>query len=321
MNGSSEPVAVLGATGTVGAAVVDALREHGCEPIQVRAPRVRADMSRRSDVLDVAPDSSLVSKLAERLSAVPVVVNAAGLAAALGVDQSALTEANAMLPLLLLRACAKAGVARLVHVSSSAVQGNGVLDESKRIAPFSAYSASKALGEQFLLGNTDLAGPRPEVICFRPTSVQAADRPVTRSLVRFARSPLASVAGLGTGATPQVLLGNVADAIAFTTLYPGALPDVVLQPWEGLTCTKLLQLLGEREPAHLPEGAARAALSVFKAVERRHGFLPGVRRRLEMMWWGQRQQPGWLDFQGWRPVVGEEGWRALGANLAEEELA
>lgn len=321
MNTSSIPVAVVGATGSVGAAVVDALRARGCEPIHVRAPRMRADASRRAGVLDIAPESSTVSRLAERLGQVPVVVNAAGLAAALGVDQSALTGANAMLPLLLLRACAKAGVARLVHVSSSAVQGNGVLDESRRIAPFSAYSASKALGEQLLLGNADAVGPRPEVTCFRPTSVQAVDRPVTRSLVRLARSPLASVAGLGTGATPQVLLGNVADAIAFTTLHPGALPDVVLQPWEGLTCAKLLRLLGEREPKHLPEGAARVALSVFKAVERRHGLLPGVRRRLEMMWWGQRQQPGWLDFQGWRPAVGEEGWRALGARHDEREPA
>ncbi len=321
MSSAPTRVAVLGATGTVGSAVVDALRARDCEPVPVGAPRVRAAASGTSGRRDLAPGSRAVSALAAALRDTPVVVNAAGVAAALGTDQRTLTGANALLPLLLLRACAEAGVARLVHVSSAAVQGDGVLDESRRCTPFSAYSASKALGEQLLLATTDRAADRPEVTCFRPTSVHSPGRAVSRSLVRVARSPGASVAGPGARPTPQVLLGNVADAIAFTTLHPGAVPDVVLQPWGGLSCTELIRLLGDREPRHLPERAARTAVSVLKAVERRHDSLPGVRRRLEVLWWGQHQTPGWLDRAGWRPVVGEEGWRALGARHDERELA
>ncbi len=189
-------------------------------------------------------------------------------------------------------------------MSTAAVQGRRpVLDESHECAPFSPYSASKAMGEQALEGD-------PDVVVFRPTSVHGAGRDTTRTLVRVMSSPAASVAGSGDGPTPQVLVQNVGDAIAFVSLSAEAPPAVVLQPSEQITVAGLVRLLGRREPKHVPARPAALVVGAASRLGRVAGPVAGASRRLEMMWFGQQQVPGWLDAR-WSAPVGHSGWKEL----------
>lgn len=299
-------VGVLGASGFVGRAVVDALGRREAMVQRVRAPRLSSDARApgplRAELRDPARVRE-VEALRRQLADCSVVVNAAGLATAAAGDDDDLVGADALLPAVL--AAATPSHARLIHVSSAAVQGRrDVLDESPETQPFSPYSAAKAWGEELVRERDG------DTVCFRPTSVHGRDRAVTRALARALRSPLASVAGAGDRPTPQVLVTNVADAISYVATTDENPSPVVLQPWEGLTTADLVRLLGGREPRHIPEPVARAVVRSGYLGARRSGRAAGIARRVEMMWFGQRQEPGWLDTR-WRPPHGSEAWKEL----------
>ncbi|SEB85781.1 Nucleoside-diphosphate-sugar epimerase [Nocardioides exalbidus] len=298
-------VAVLGASGFVGGSVMDALRARGAEVLPLKAPRLTStalDVPALRADLDRPEVNEAAAALREELAACAGVVNAAGVAAATGGVSPELTGANSLLPVVL--AAARPAGARLVHVSTAAVQGSRrVLDETNDRDPFSPYSTTKALAEVALTDAHD-------VVVFRPTSVHGPGRDVTRSLARVLASPLASVAGAGEGPTPQALVANVADAIAFVTLSDEAPPGIVLHPWEGLTVAELVRRLGGREPRHVPVRVASAAVRAGGRLGRRSPRLAGESRRLEMMWFGQHQENGWLTTR-WEAPVGLEAWEEL----------
>ncbi len=303
-------VALVGASGFIGRHVLDELRSRGILVHEVRAPHWRStsrtanDLRREADALDLAA-------LTDSLRSSDVVINAAGAATATGSDADALVGANALLPVALARATHEQ--ARLVHISSAAVQGRAeVLDESRRYAPFSPYSLSKVLGESVL-------EVRPGTTCFRPTSVHGLDRPVTQRLHRVLSSRAGSVAGRGELPTPQALVQNVAAAIVEVALESQTPPDVVLQPAEGITCRDLVVLLGGHEPVHVPVPIARAVVGTGFLVGRGSGRVSATARRVEMMWFGQRQAASWLSGQGWTPPLGRAGWADLGRQLGARD--
>lgn len=298
-------VGLLGASGFVGTAIRHALERRGVTVLAVPAPRLstrRRDLAGLREELQSAAVVGHVDRLRAAISDCDAVVNAAGLAVATGAGDD-LFGANALLPGVV--AQASPAVARFVHVSSAAVQGRRpVLDETPAVAPFSPYSESKALGEKLAVSVRDTS------VLYRPTSVQGPGRPVTRSLVRLSSSPLASVAAPGQDPTPQVLVANAADAVAFLVTDAASPPQVVLHPWEGLTTAELVRVLGGREPRRVPRRVARALVSTGYALGRSSGRVQGAVRRIEMLWFGQGQETSWLDGR-WRPVQGHESWKGL----------
>ena len=301
----NDNVVVIIGSGAGGGTLAHELTRRGVEVLPVPAPRLTTS-ARTADALEVELSRPDVVAEIERISAdladAVAVVNAAGLAHATGAGDD-LFGANALLPAMV-AAAAPAGI-RLVHVSSAAVQGRmDPLDESTQRAPFSPYSTSKALGEE-------MAGRRTGTVCFRPTSVHGADRGVTRSLHRVVSSPLASVAGRGAGPTPQVLVENVADAVAHVVLMEQTPPDVVLQPWEGLTVGDLVRDFGGREPRHIWPWSARIVVRLLGVVGAVVPPAAGVARRLEMLWFGQRQVSGWLTTTGWSAPMGRQRWKDM----------
>ena len=291
---------VLGASGFVGSAIVAELRQRGALVTTLAAPRLNSSAT-TADTL-VAEARALSEDLLPALEQADIVINAAGLATPGDGESPALTGANALLPALLALAARSAGVQRLVHLSSASVQGHRrVIDESNDCAPFSAYSRSKALGEQ-ALGLVCAETAPTSIVTIRATSVQGSSRPTTRSLVKVARSPLASVAAPGTAPTPVSSIDALAWFVVETGQFAGEVPGLVLQPWEGLSVSDVLTAAGGHAPRRLPQWLCRSVLATgyFASTllgERFHGPI----RRVELMWFGQEQTPGWAESAGLVP--------------------
>ncbi len=304
---------VLGASGFVGGAVVAELKSRGIDVLPMAAPRLSSEASSANVLLEESRAESPTcgfDGLVEAFSGADVVVNAAGLATPGGGESAELTGANALLPAVVAWAAQTAGVRRVVHLSSASVQGHRrVIDESSDRAPFSAYSRSKALAEdvlELLAADSRWARSKPpSLVTVRATSVQGPSRPTTLSLVKIARSPLASVASPGTAATPVSSIHALAWFVAETGLYASEVPSCVLQPWEGLSVSDVLSAAGGRTPLRLPALLCRTALKVGYLIsgwlgERLHGPV----RRVELMWFGQSQSPGWAESVGLTPTPG-----------------
>ncbi|MGQ1839640.1 NAD-dependent epimerase/dehydratase family protein [Kocuria turfanensis] len=299
--------AVLGATGFVGSATVARLQADGQTVVPVSAPRLASGAHTVHHLLEQAGRlESVIDYLAESFAGSHVVVNAAGLAAPNQTHEESLLGANALLPVLVALAARRTSARRVVHLSTSAVQGDiDVLDETPAVRPFSPYSFSKALGESALLKlRRDWAAEpgSPALTALRATSVQGSGRRTTERLARFASSWLSSVAGDGSAPTPVTSVHALAEFVSRAGRHPGELPAVLLQPWEGATTASILRDAGRREPLHLPALLCRAAVDTGFAVSgltgnRWHGLV----RRLEVTWFGQRQARGWAEEHGELP--------------------
>lgn len=331
---------VLGATGFVGSAIMTRLQQEGIAAAPVSAPRLATSVESAGQLIAEARRlESVIDYLADSFAGADVVVNAAGLSAPDQQDLAALVGANALLPTVVAVAAQRTGVRRVIHLSSAAVQGNRpVLDSSEATAPFSAYSFSKALGEEALLRLRDFievaagAGAAPgsassqfpaapstnptpvpgnhaaEICIVRATSVQGTGRETTAKLARLSSTVLASVAGSGSARTPVTSVHALAEFVVAVGSSEQKLPAIVLQPWEGATTASVIRDAGRRHPLNLPVWAARSVVGIGYGVS---GLLKdrlqGPVRRLELMWFGQDQDDSWAVEQGLLPArrVGE----------------
>lgn len=282
---------VLGASGFVGRGVAEAVKSAGHRVSKMPAPRLHGDPSWHAEEV-VASMSSFeeeIENLALRFSDVDVVVNAAGLATPGATESRDLYGANAALPVAVLLAARMAGVGRFIHISSAAVQGRRrELDDSWNQQPFSPYSRSKALAEgslRLLIGDRE---QRTDVRIVRATSIQDVTRGTTRNLVRFARSPFASVAAPGNAPSPVSSMDGLAKFVLEVGMDPVRGSGVSVQPWEGLTVQDVLLKFGKKEPLRLPPSLCRFLIEagyLFTKVG-----VPGLEssvRRVEVLWFGQ----------------------------------
>lgn len=304
---------VLGGSGFVGRAVVSALKADGHDVVSARAPRLSPVTAIPS--ADEVRSMPAVDELAAHLGTADAVVNAAGNPDASSRDLPALRAANAVLPGVVAAAVARHPSMRLVHVSSAVVQGRTkTLDSGPAHVGFSAYSRSKAEGERLAL-----ALAPGQAVMYRPPSVHAHDRRVTRMIARIASSPLRTVARPGDQPSPQALLGNVASAVAFLTTSPAQAPEVVIHPSEGMTTSSTMELLGGRPPRRLPRTLATGIAGLLRLAGRISPALAANARRVELLWFGQGQATSWLTEAGWRPVHGLDAWSELGRQVRSGE--
>lgn len=295
--------AVLGASGFIGRAVVEHLERQGYEVVQLKAPRLTLDPAISDGVVvaELAEHAPETARLAESLRGIDVVVNAAGLATPDGSASPELYGANALLPAVLVCAANRAGVGRVIHLSSAAVQGDrAVLDATPEVSPFSPYSRSKALGERGLLAAAAKCKEEytTQSIVLRATSVQGIGRGTTEMLRRVAASPLASVAAPGDHATVVSSVKGLAAFVHEIGSSRDGLEPILLQPWEGLSVSDVLRLAGGRDPVVLPRWLCRIAVSLGKVTGRCLPKIAGISRRVEVMWFGQAQRDSGLSNAG-----------------------
>ena len=292
---------VIGSTGFIGSALTESLRSEGRAVRTLAAPRLISTRTRVDALAAEARRHSGVADLATRLSGAQVVILAAGLATPDAAWDPDLVGANGLLPGILALACHAAGVPRMVHLSSAAVQGRArLLDETPVTRAFSPYSRSKACGEAVL---DALRGEcaATEIVVVRATSVQGAGRRTTAALQRVARSPLASVAGAGTAPSPVSSVAGLCAFVEQIGRWPEPVPEIVLQPWGGLSTAEVLRLAGGREPRHLPIGLCQVAVRLGYILSRLvRGRLDGPVRRVEAMWFGQAVNDAWAREHGLR---------------------
>ncbi|HMR48024.1 MAG TPA: NAD-dependent epimerase/dehydratase family protein [Arachnia sp.] len=296
--------AVLGGTGFIGSAMARYLRDSGADVLVLPAPRLELSPAHvdGAEVADLASSLHEVDELSDQLAGVDVVVNAAGLATPDAPESAALYGANALVPAVVVIAAARAGVGRVVHLSSAAVQGDRpVLDESLEVQPFSPYSRSKALGERAALAAASFGSGDSDLVVLRATSVQGPGRATTETLRRVARSPLASVAAPGNYPTVVSTVDGLVRFVRYLGCLRDNVPVIALQPWEVLTVSKVLELAGGRPPRQLPAGFCRALVRLGKSLGRVVPRIAGPVRRVELMWFGQQQCRG--NF----PTVGSQG--------------
>lgn len=292
---------VIGASGFVGSAIVARLNAEGISVDPIEAPRLATRSLDVDSIIDEAEQlEGIIDSLAEAFASAQVVVNAAGLAAPNMQDLPPLMGANALLPAVIAIAAQRTGVRRVIHLSSAAVQGpRPVLDASEETAPFSAYSFSKTLGEEALLDLQDYfleehPESAPELCILRATSVQGRGRRTTELFAKMASSPFASVAGAGQGKSPVSSVYALAEFVVMLGTFPGELPTIVLQPWEGATVASASLDAGRRKPHHLPELLCRAAIKAgYKVSELMNDRFSGSVRKVEVMWFGQGIDDSW----------------------------
>lgn len=203
-------VLVTGATGLIGASVVARLLSEGHEVIGlVRSPGANRAGNCQLLVLDMAlalqPEDWL-----PHLRGVDAVVNCAGVLQDSPREKTREVHRDAVVALFL--ACARAGVARVIHFSAIGVD---------RAQP-SAFSATKLAGDQALMTlDLDWVVLRPSVVLGRPVFGASA---LFRGLASLPVLPSMP----GTGRLQVVLLDDVVSTVVFL-LDPASPSRVVLE--------------------------------------------------------------------------------------------
>ena len=119
-------------------------------------------------------------------------------------------------------------------------------------------------------------------------------RRTTELFAKMASSPFASVAGAGTGKSPVSSVHALAEFVVMLGTFPGELPTIVLQPWEGATVASATLDAGRRKPLHLPEWLCRAAVKAgYTVSELMNDKFAGSVRKVEVMWFGQGIDDSW----------------------------
>ncbi|MCK9896403.1 NAD(P)-dependent oxidoreductase [Frankia sp. AgB32] len=314
-------VAVFGASGFIGTACANALTEAGHEVVRRPARRLRADLDMLShparSALAPEPAGAGLAALVADLAGMDAVVNAAGVATSAASLTPALVGGNAAWPQLLADACAHAGVPRLLHVSTAAVQGRALrLDESLDYAPVTPYARAKMLGEQLL--RDAAARGQVAVTLYRPPSVHGWGRRMTSDFAAFCRRWPLVACDSGDQPVPVALVGNVGAAVAAILAAEHA-PLVVAHPSEGHTVRSLYQTFAPGRPlCSLPAPAVRALLHAAEPTGQWLAPLGALCRRAELLLLGQAQEPGWLPSVGFAPPLGRAAWDELAAAVRAE---
>jgi UDP-glucose 4-epimerase len=207
-------IAVTGASGFIGTAVVEALRRAG-RPVRRLARQAPATAG--GDVAIVG-DLAQPLELAAALQGVKAIVHCAGLAhqAPGAQGEARIIAVNATATVALAKEAARAGVQRFVFISSAKVMGERSgqrpLSERDPPAPADAYARSKLTAEQGLRSMAADAGL--DLIILRPPLVYGPGvRANFRRLLAACDSPWPLPLGAADAPRSLVAVGSLADAV------------------------------------------------------------------------------------------------------------
>jgi dihydroflavonol-4-reductase len=173
-------VFLTGASGLVGGALLDALRERGDEVVALARSESSAAALRARGAAQIARGDLLdEDALAAGMAGCALLFHVAGVNTMCPTDPGAMLRANVDGAASAVRAAARAGVERVVYTSSAASLGEvegtvGSDDSPHRGSYLSHYERSKHLGEQAAFATGREAGV--DVVAVNPSSVQGPGR-------------------------------------------------------------------------------------------------------------------------------------------------
>jgi len=268
------PIAITGATGFVGGHLLDRLAGSAVACLA----RGRSAALARSGCRVVPGAIDDPAALDALLSGADVVFHVAGLIAAR--SEAEFLAVNRDGTAAVAQACRRAGVARLVYVSSLAVTGPSErgrpVDETTPPRPLTPYGRSKLAGEQSVRESG-----APFTIVRPPIVYGPRDRQTLR-LFRMARRGLVPLLGDGSQELSLVHAADLADALVAAAASPAAAgrtyhaahPEIVTQ---RTLVEEIGRAVGSRPRlVPVPGSAVRVALAVSGAVAR-------VTRRLTLL--------------------------------------
>ena len=155
--------------------------------------------------------------------------------------------------------------------SSAAVQGPRlVLDDSEETNPFSAYSFSKALGEEALLDLTDFLEEHPncapELCILRATSVQGRGRRTTELFAKIASSPSHPLRVQAPASPRSPACKPSQNSWSCSAPSPASYPPSCYSPGKAQPSPPHPWMLVARHPHRLPEWLCRAAIKAGYTV-------------------------------------------------------
>jgi uncharacterized protein YbjT (DUF2867 family) len=166
-------ILLCGASGFIGQAISQALRQAGHQVMSARSGNARAVKSSSDMVVDYAQDTHPEVWL-PRLVGIDAVINAVGV-----LRDSAARPVQAVhqtTPCALFDACAQAGVRRVIQVSALGIEGNAT-----------RYAQTKLAADERLL--SWLARKQLDAIVLRPSIVFGAQGESSQLFMMLARSP------------------------------------------------------------------------------------------------------------------------------------
>jgi UDP-glucose 4-epimerase len=284
---SAMKIVLTGATGFVGSAIARHLIANGHQlKLPLRRPHLAPRFDERASCVPIGDIAGSID-WAPVLDGTEGLVHAAGLAHGKE-NESRLFAVNVAATEKLMRAAARAGVGRVVHISSiRAVTGRhteAAIEEDAEPSPIDVYGRSKLLGEAAVMG-AGVSG-----VILRPPLIYGAGVGANmRMLARLARSPL-----------PLPFDGLRAER---SIISDANLASATAHALQLSTAKTLTALVCDAEPV-----SVREMVTIFReALGRRPMLLPTP-----------RIIPGLLSFAGY-----DEVWNSLARplRLAPRRLA
>ncbi|MGB3141134.1 MAG: NAD-dependent epimerase/dehydratase family protein [Aestuariivirga sp.] len=293
-------IALTGATGFVGRAVVSAFAAESCRLSALVREPARAGLN--PSVRQVEGDLQSLAALDDLTRGADAVIHIAGVIGALSRDE--FFAANEQGSRAVAEAAARNGVARFVHISSLAA----------REPELSLYGASKRAGEAAVEAFMD----RMSVVILRPPAVYGPGDRGTLPLLRSLTQSLAVIPGRSTSRFSLIYVDDLARIIveAATAARAGVveLDDGRRQGygWRDLAHIAAASEQKSIKPIFLPKSVAMAVGMGAEAVARLRGKLPFVSPdKIQQLYFGDwvARGEGWplkepVDFaQGFKSTV------------------
>lgn len=293
-------IALTGATGFVGRAVVSALMAKSCQVSALVRDPARAEMN--SNVRQVQGDLQNRTALDDLTRNADAVIHIAGVIGAL--RRKDFFAANEQGSLAVAEAAARNGVARLVHISSLAA----------REPELSMYGASKRAGEAAV----EKFKSRMSAVILRPPAVYGPGDRGTLPLLRSLTQPFAVIPGSSTARFSLIYVDDLAriivEAAEATRTGVVELDDGRRDGYGWKDLAQIASATEQRSitPIFLPKSVAMAVGAGVEAFAKLRGTLPFVSpdkiQQLYFSDWVARGE-GWplnkpVDFaQGFKSTV------------------
>jgi dihydroflavonol-4-reductase len=202
---------VTGGAGFIGAHLAGALARRGV-PVRATDRRPQPESLRRAGVAWVPMELEDVGRLPALLAGSDVLYHLASAHLQVNAPEAEFRRVNVDAAVALVRACAAAGVRRMVHASTVGIYGHVAAPpaaEDAPRAPGNVYERTKLEGEEAVLAAAREVGL--DVVVLRPAWVYGPDCPRTGKLLRAVRSGRFFYVGSGRNLRHPI---HVADAVA-----------------------------------------------------------------------------------------------------------